>query len=82
MNKSISAQICGVTKVIDNEKPEEIIVEFKDDKNEIWGELSASEKEFKTGSKGFYAFGKLENPHSGELYQVSCNIVLIGSKNE
>lgn len=48
------------------------------DKN--WGSLQAMVKEFKTGSVGFYANGKLTDPETGKRYQVSCNIVEIGSK--
>jgi len=39
----------------------------------------AAEKQFSTGSIGFYYGGKFVNPASGERYQVSCNIILIGS---
>lgn len=40
----------------------------------------ALEKVFSTGSKGYYIGGKMTNPESGEKYQISCNITLIGSK--
>ena len=42
--------------------------------------LKAAAKEFKTGSVGFYASGKVSNPQGGSTYQVGVNIVLIGSK--
>jgi len=42
------------------------------------GTLVANSKSFKTGSTGFYAGDKLVI--GGERYQVSCSIVLIGSK--
>ena len=45
-----------------------------------WGDIQALPKDFSSGSKGFYANGKLVNPESGARYQVSCSIVLIGSK--
>lgn len=47
-----------------------------------FGELTADAKEFSTGSKGFFVSGKLTNPKSGARYQVSANIVLIGSGPE
>lgn len=37
-------------------------------------------KHFSTGSVGYYFGGKMTNPESGEKYQISCNIALIGSK--
>lgn len=37
-------------------------------------------KHFSTGSVGYYYGGKMINPESGEKYQISCNITLIGSK--
>lgn len=40
----------------------------------------AAKKAFSTGSKGFHFSGKMVNPETGERYQVSCSIVLIGSK--
>jgi len=40
--------------------------------------LSANSRTFKTGSTGFGAFGKIEI--EGARYQVSLNIVRIGSK--
>lgn len=45
-----------------------------------WGKLVATSKIFSSGSCGFYANGKIANPNNGELYQVGCNITLIGSK--
>jgi hypothetical protein len=42
--------------------------------------MVASAKEFKTGSVGFYANGKVTNPKSGARYQVGMNVILIGSK--
>ena len=43
-------------------------------------DLTAQAKEFSTGSTGFWAGGKIEV--NGKRYQVSCNIVEIGSKLE
>lgn len=36
-------------------------------------------REFKSGSTGYFAGGKLQG-EDGDRYQVSCSIVLIGSK--
>lgn len=40
--------------------------------------LPTAKKEFKTGSRGYYANGKVMI--NGKSYQVGCNIVEIGSK--
>jgi hypothetical protein len=54
-----------------------ITVEFKKD-NETLGIMSATEKVFKTGSRGFYGMGKIQ---IGEKrYQVQFQLVEIGSK--
>ena len=54
-----------------------ISVVFKQDEN-IVGLLAAEEKEFKTGSKGFFGMGKIK---IGEKrYQVQVQLVEIGSK--
>lgn len=41
-------------------------------------DLFAASKTFSTGSIGFWAGGKVEL--NGKKYQISCNIVEIGSK--
>jgi hypothetical protein len=46
----------------------------------LWGKVIAQEKQFSSGSVGFYSNGKLENPESHERYQAGLNITLIGSK--
>lgn len=43
------------------------------------GTLHAKAKVFSTGSTGFYAQGKVEGK-DGKRYQVSVQLVLIGSK--
>jgi hypothetical protein len=43
---------------------------------------TVTQKHFSTGSVGYYVGGKMTNPASGERYQISCNIALIGSKPE
>ena len=54
-----------------------LIVEIKDGANKV-AELSAMEKVFKTGSKGFFGMGKIQ---IGEKrYQVQVQLVEIGSK--
>jgi hypothetical protein len=54
-----------------------ITVEFKQD-NEALGMMSATEKVFKTGSRGYYGMGKIQ---IGEKrYQVQFQLVEIGSK--
>ena len=54
-----------------------LIVEIKEN-GKIVGELSAPEKLFKTGSRGFFGMGKIQ---IGEKrYQVQVQMVEIGSK--
>ena len=55
-----------------------IIAELKNDKGEIVSVLTASPKEFKTGSRGFYVNGKADI--EGKRYQVQIQLVEIGSK--
>lgn len=64
----------------DNDAPPTLIIEFKTTSGEVWGSLTAESREFKTGSVGFYANGKVKNPKNGLPYQVGTNIILIGSK--
>jgi dienelactone hydrolase len=52
---------------------------FTDAKGESIDMLQASAKEFKSGSTGFYAGGKVTLA-DGQRYQVSCSVVLVGSK--
>ncbi len=58
--------------------PNFIIVELKSDGGQLLSILSATPKEFKTGSKGFYANQKLEI--DGKRYQTQIQLVEIGSK--
>jgi hypothetical protein len=44
------------------------------------GMLNAIQKEFASGSVGYNASGKIVNPETGKRYQVTLNIVQIGSK--
>lgn len=47
---------------------------------QVLGRLRADARTFSTGSRGFYAAGKITGREPGQRYQVSGNIVLIGSK--
>lgn len=78
---------------IDNDKPKPAKVDAKAPellgiiiKNNETGDVFLDEvvpqKHFSTGSVGYFFGGKLTNKESGERYQVSCNITLIGSKPE
>ena len=69
-----------MTKKVDTDAPPTLIIEFKTASGEVWGHLTAESREFKTGSVGFYANGKVKNPKNGFPYQVGTNIILIGSK--
>ncbi len=55
-----------------------IVAELKNDKGEPLSVLTVAPKEFKTGSKGFYANTKVEI--DGKRYQVQIQLVEIGSK--
>lgn len=55
-----------------------IIIELKSDDGKMIGTMTASAKVFKTGSRGFYANGKLEI--EGKRYQTQVQLVEIGSK--
>ncbi len=55
-----------------------IIAELKSNTGELISALTLPPKEFKTGSKGFYANAKVEI--EGKRYQVQVQLVEIGSK--
>lgn len=55
-----------------------IIAELKSDEGKTLGTMTANQKEFKTGSRGFYGQAKLEI--DGKRYQVQLQFVEIGSK--
>ena len=55
-----------------------VIAELKSDDGKVIGVLTVSPKQFKTGSRGFYANGKLE--FDGKRYQAQIQLVEIGSK--
>lgn len=75
-----AAAAADTGKKIDTDAPGALIIEFKSTSGEVWGSITADAKEFKTGSVGFYANGKIKNPKNGMPYQVGTNIILIGSK--
>jgi hypothetical protein len=54
-----------------------ITVEIKKD-NQALGILTAAEKVFKTGSRGFFGMGKIQIDE--KRYQVQVQLVEIGSK--
>ena len=55
-----------------------IIVELKSDTGQLIGLMTVPPKDFKTGSKGFFASGKVEI--DGKRYQAQIQLVEIGSK--
>lgn len=55
-----------------------IIAELKKDDGKTIAVLSAPQKEFKTGSRGFYGIGKTEI--DGKRYQIQIQVIEIGSK--
>lgn len=55
-----------------------IIIEIKNDNGQVLGLLTAPPKDFKTGSKGYYANSKIEI--DGKRYQAQIQLVEIGSK--
>ncbi|MBP1693857.1 MAG: hypothetical protein H6Q37_1740 [Chloroflexi bacterium] len=55
-----------------------LIAEIKDEQGQTVAVFSVPPKEFKTGSKGFYANQKTEI--AGKRYQIQLQIVEIGSK--
>ena len=69
-----------MVKKVDADAPPSLIIEFKTASGEVWGTLTAEHREFKTGSTGYYANGKIKNPKNGMSYQIGTNIILVGSK--
>lgn len=69
-----------MVKKVDADAPPQLIIEFRSPSGEIWNTITADAKEFKTGSVGYYANGKVKNPKNGSAYQVGANVILIGSK--
>ncbi len=63
-----------------DETPKYIAAELKDDRGQSLALLSITPKEFKTGSRGYYANQKVEI--AGKRYQVQIQLVEIGSKKQ
>lgn len=55
-----------------------MIAEIKSDTGQVITVMTVPPKEFKTGSRGFFANGKVEI--DGKKYQVQIQLVEIGSK--
>jgi hypothetical protein len=55
-----------------------LMAEIKTDDGKLVAVLTVPTKDFKTGSKGYYANGKAEV--NGKRYQMSVQLVEIGSK--
>lgn len=55
-----------------------IIADLKSDKGQDLASIPVSPKDFKTGSRGYYANTKVEI--DGKRYQVQIQLVEIGSK--
>lgn len=55
-----------------------IVAEIKTPDGQLLGMFTLPAKDFKTGSKGYYANGKLEI--DGKRYQAQIQLVEIGSK--
>ncbi|GMO24576.1 MAG: hypothetical protein Ta2B_04010 [Termitinemataceae bacterium] len=64
----------------DPNAPKFLEISVKDTEGNEWKKFFAQEKLFSSGSVGFYASEKIENPASHEKYQVGMNITLVGSK--
>ena len=56
-----------------------IVVTMKDDQGNVVAEILATQKQFKTGSRGFYGMTKVEI--EGKRYQTQIQLVEIGSKD-
>lgn len=57
-----------------------LMAELKNEKGETIGLISLAPKQFKTGSRGYYANTKLEV--DGKRYQAQIQLVEIGSKTQ
>lgn len=65
----------------DNKAPASLQLIIADNEGREWGRIYATSKNFSTGSVGFYASGKLNNPNNPEAkYQAGLTFTLIGSK--
>jgi hypothetical protein len=64
----------------DPKAPRFLEITIKDSEGKVWSAIYAQNKDFSTGSVGYYASEKATNPESGERYQCSLSFTLIGSK--
>ena len=64
----------------DTKAPKFLEITIKDNEGKVWSTIYAHNKEFSTGSIGFFASEKIVNPESAERYQSSLTFTLIGSK--
>jgi len=64
----------------DPNAPRFLDITVKDAEGKTWATVIVKEKEFSTGSVGFYASEKIKNPVSGERYQCGFSFTLVGSK--
>lgn len=55
-----------------------LVAEVKDEAGKVVGLITLPQKQFKTGSRGFYGNTKMEI--EGKRYQVQVQMVEIGSK--
>jgi hypothetical protein len=66
----------------DNKAPGSVTLIISDASGAEWGRVYATPKEFSTGSVGFNASSKVQNPANPEArYQIGLNMTLIGSKD-
>jgi hypothetical protein len=64
----------------DPKAPRFLEITIKDSEGKVWSTIYAQNKDFSTGSVGYYASEKSTNPESGERYQCGMSFTLIGSK--
>ena len=64
----------------DPKAPKFLEITVKDSEGKVWATIYAHDKDFSTGSVGYFASDKLTNPESSERYQSSLTFTLIGSK--
>ena len=67
----------------DDKAPASLQVVILDNNGKEWARLFANQKDFKTGSKGFFTSDKIKNPENPiARYQCSLTFTLIGSKDK
>lgn len=70
-----------VMEQIDKATPraEELILEVRTRSGVIWGQCILKPRQFKTGSQGFFAADRFRDPTDWTGFQVSANLVKVGS---